>query len=102
MRFAYKFGRQLLAFEAAALFRVERARGDDADCRFILDLDVEREGRPKGFATQSRRGRNVVYPKLVPIPSSLERSGKPTKVSDGQRDLSRGKAPDGARRRELP
>ncbi len=40
IRFAYGFGRQLVALETTSFFRIERARGDDADRRVILDLNM--------------------------------------------------------------
>jgi hypothetical protein len=43
IRFAYGFGRQLLALKATPLFGVERARGDDADRRLIVNLDMDDE-----------------------------------------------------------
>jgi hypothetical protein len=43
MRAAYGFARQLLTFEPSSLFRVELSRGEDAERRVIVHLDMDDE-----------------------------------------------------------
>jgi hypothetical protein len=75
-RFAYGFRRQLLAFEATPFRWGERARGDDADRRFILNLDVDDEKK-----SSEQRVAHDLHPVLVVCTASVfsdlrERVGK--------------------------